>query len=122
MPEAPTTYKPGDGLIQSTGTLLAYNASNGTFTNNTGSTVLVTASYSCRRDSNGFGGTSFGFELNGSGVRIGRSDVGSLDWTSGSAMFQLGNGEFFSLVSTQSSGSGNNYFSECRLFYTFVKN
>ncbi len=121
MPSAATTYKPGSGLIQSTGTILDYNASNGAFTNNTGFTILVTASYSCRRDSNLLGAVGFGFELNGAGVRIGRTDVAGIDWSSGFAMFQLLNGETFSLVSTQTEAD-NTYHVDSRLYYSYVKN
>lgn len=121
MPSAPTTYKPDSGMIQATGTILAYNASNGTFTNNTGFTILVTASYSCRRDSNLFGAVGFGFELNGGGVRIGRTDVGGIDWSSGFAIFQLLVGETFSLVSSQTEAD-NSYHVDSRLYYSYVKN
>jgi hypothetical protein len=118
MPEARTSYKPPN-TIATSGPQLTYNPSNGNFTNNTGATRLVTIGYSCSRESNAFGATGFGVELNGAGARYAMTTVGGIDWSSASTVLLLPNGEFFRVVSDQSSGSGNNYAADSTLYYSF---
>lgn len=105
--------------LQTIGTPLSFNNTNGRFTNQTGFRVLVTANYSLKRASNGFGQTLFRIALD-NGFFVARNTVAALDEATGSFQFVLNDQDGFVFEGFQNSGSGNNFAASCIVSYTYV--
>lgn len=113
-----TTYKPGTLIAQSGSIFLTFNVSDGSFTNNTGSSVLVEFQYTAVRGSNAFGLSAFFIRTTSDARRWARSDVGSLDWATGAATVIIPVNESIALWGFQTSGAGSDFFNESSVSYT----
>ena len=108
----------------SSGTTLTYNGANGRFTNSTVFTVLVTAFYSCLKDTGvGSNACVYIIELNetpADSTDCAQSRVSEVEWATGSASFILAPTQYFKVVGIATGvGVGNsNFNSASKVGYT----
>lgn len=109
----PTAYAP-------TGTPISFNPTTGAFTNQLGYEIVVTASYSLARQSNAFGTSEYRIRLSyGSGISVAISTVAGIDFATGTFTFSLPDQGNFIFEGSQTTGSGNNFFSGCFVTYSY---
>jgi hypothetical protein len=110
----PTAYAP-------TGTPISFNPTTGAFTNQLGYEIVVTASYSLSRQSATQGTSEYRIRLSyGTGISVARTKVAGIDFSSGTFTFSLPDQGNFIFEGSQTSGSGNNFFTGCFVTYSYA--
>jgi hypothetical protein len=104
------------------GTLLTYTSADGRFSNNTSSTVIITASYSVQQDPSG-GVNIAAIEIDGAssaGTFLAASQVTGGDWATGTVTFVLNPSSYYRVILEAPSGPGGIYDASSSTSYSLT--